>query len=136
MQLAVTFPPAFDTSSVGRFHMFWGWIAMGALAVVGLWGLGLALLRRSPGRAFWAGAGVAIGVMVVQVGMGLYAFGIDGTEPGNQHLFYGILTLFTFAFAYIYRPQLAKRPALSYGLLLLFVMGLGVRSVLTFGLDF
>ena len=34
----------------------------------------------------------------------------------------------TLSFAYIYRPTMAKRPALTYGLLLLFVMGLGLRA--------
>ena len=34
----------------------------------------------------------------------------------------------TFAIAYVYRAQLAKRPALAYGILLLFVMGLGIRA--------
>ncbi len=134
--LAVTFPPTFDASTVGGFHSFWGWVAIGLLLVVALWGLGLALRHRAPGRAFWVATGVAIAATVLQVGLGLYAFGVDEIVPGNQHLFYGILLLFTFAFAYIYRPQLAKRPALSYGLLLLFAMGLGVRAVLTFGLDF
>lgn len=134
--LAVTFPPTFDASTVGGFHSFWGWVAVGLLLAIALWGLGLALRRRAPGRAFWTGTGVAIAATVLQVGLGLYAFGVDGIAAGNQHLFYGILLLFTFAFAYIYRPQLAKRPALSYGLLLLFAMGLGVRAVLTFGLDF
>lgn len=136
MSLAVTFPPELDLTSVGSFHRFWGWVAMALLAVVGIWGLGLAATGRRPGRPFWTGVGVAITAMTAQVGMGLYAFGIVGTEPGNQHLFYGIVILFSFAFAYIYRPQLARRPALSYGLLLLFVVGLGVRAVLTFGLDF
>jgi hypothetical protein len=28
----------------------------------------------------------------------------------------------------VYRSQLAKRPALAYGLLMLFVMGLGLRA--------
>lgn len=133
---AVTFPPELDLSTVGAFHRFWGWVAMGILLVVGVWGLWLATVGRAPGRSFWWATGLAVTAMTLQVGMGLYAFEVDGTVAGSQHLFYGIVTLFTFAFAYIYRPQLAKRPALSYGLLLLFVMGLGVRAVLTFGLDF
>lgn len=43
-------------------------------------------------------------------------------------LFYGIVIVFTFAFAYIYRIQLECRPELGYGLLLLFIMGLGLRA--------
>ena len=53
----------------------------------------------------------------------------QGYRPGNDfHLFYGFVILFTFSFAYIYRTQMEKRPALAWGLLLLFVMGLGLRA--------
>jgi len=51
-------------------------------------------------------------------------------------VFYGIVILFTFSFAYIYRAQLAKRAALSYGLLGLFLMGLGIRGIQNFGQSF
>ncbi len=34
----------------------------------------------------------------------------------------------TFSLAYLYRAQLARRPALAYGLLFLFVMVLGFRA--------
>jgi hypothetical protein len=36
----------------------------------------------------------------------------------------------------MYRAQFSKRPALSYGLLFLFAMGLGVRGIMTFGQSF
>jgi hypothetical protein len=52
----------------------------------------------------------------------------QGNEPGGLHLFYGVVIVFTLAIAYVYRSQLARRPALSYGVLLLFVMGLGLRA--------
>jgi hypothetical protein len=43
-------------------------------------------------------------------------------------VFYGIVIVMTFSIAYVYRAQLARRPALAYGILLLFVMGLGLRA--------
>ena len=49
--------------------------------------------------------------------------------PGNAfHVFYGVVIAVTFALAYVYRAQLDRRPMLAYGLLLLFVMGLGLRA--------
>ena len=134
--LAVTFPPPIEFDSISAIHQFWGWFAIGALGLAGLFGLALAIMRKEPTRTFWWTVGVAIVVMLGQIGMGLWMFSVDEIEPGNQHLFYGVVTLFAFSFAYIYRPQFAKRPTLSYGLLLLFVMGLGIRGILTFGLSF
>ena len=82
--------------------------------------------QRLEGPAVWAP--VAVGAMAVQVGAGLVLDG-RGIRPGNGvHVFYGIVIVFTFAFAYIYRLQLERRPELGYGLLLLFVMGLGLRA--------
>ncbi len=115
-----------------EFHNTWGYVAVVAAGLVGLWGVGTASLRRPLPGAFWTAAGLAIIAMVAQVGAGLVLYA-QGERPGNFHVFYGFLILFSFSFAYIYRPQLARRPALSYGLLLLFVMGLGIRAVLTFG---
>lgn len=134
--LAITFPPRFDLSSVVSVHRFWGWVAIVLLGAAGLWGLGLAIARRPPGRPFGIAAVVAVVAALIQVGLGLWAYSVDGIEPGNQHVFYGIVTLFTFAFAYIYRSQLSRRPALSYGLLLTFVMGLGIRGLLVVGQSF
>jgi hypothetical protein len=80
--------------------------------------------------------GIAIAAVLAQVGLGLLAMNLDDVDPGNQHVFYGIVIAFTLAFAYIYRAQLGKRPARSYGLLLLFLMGLGIRGIMTFGQSF
>ena len=41
--------------------------------------------------------------------------------------------MFTFAFTYIFRASLARRPALLWGLVLLFVMGLGIRAWVSVG---
>lgn len=109
---------------------------MGVLGAVGLWGLWLAVRKQAPTRAFWWGVGAGVVSILIQVGLGLWAFAVDGIQPGNQHVFYGIVIVFTLAFAYVYRPQLRRRPALAYGLLLLFLMGLALRGIMTFGNSF
>jgi len=109
------------------FHQNWFYVAVFGTAAVGLWGVGLAIARRPPGRVFSVSVGVALAAMLVQVASGLWMYS-QGIEPGGLHMFYGVVIVFTLALAYVYRIQLARRPALSYGLLLLFVMGLGLRA--------
>lgn len=115
-------------SSILWFHQSWVYVALGATGLVGIWGLGLAALRRPPGRAFGIGAGIAIVAILIQVvaGTALYMYGL---RPLNGfHVFYGVVIAVTLSLAYVYRAQLARHPALAYGLLLLFVMGLGFRA--------
>ncbi|HEX9977105.1 MAG TPA: hypothetical protein VGB41_00615 [Acidimicrobiia bacterium] len=109
-------------------HGDWFYVAVITNGVVGAWGVALAILKRPADRVFRVAAYVAIGTMLVQVGLG-FAVYAQGHRPANDlHVFYGFVVLFTLAFAYIFRAQLAKRPALAWGLLLLFVMGLGLRA--------
>lgn len=117
-------------------HRTIGWYVVGLLGVIGLWGVALAVLKRDPGRSFWIGAGVGFVAGILQVAMGLAGFAVEDRDPGNQHLFYGVVLMFTFAFVYIYRAQFSKRPALAYGLVFLFSMGLGIRGIMTFGQSF
>ncbi|MCE2526670.1 MAG: hypothetical protein J4G00_03940 [Actinomycetia bacterium] len=120
-----------------QLHTSLGWWVATATGLVGLWGVALAIMRRPPGRSFNRAVGAVIVAMTAQVLLGLVALNLTGTRlAGSQHVFYGVLVLFTFAFAYIYRETLRRRPALYVGLLLLFVMGLGIRGISTFGGSF
>ena len=107
------------------------WVAVSIAGLAGVVGLGLAVLRRPLLRAFWILAGVGMGAVVIQVLAGVVLV-LQDHDPGAFHMFYGFLVLFSLAFAYMYRSQLAKRPALAWGLLMLFVMGLGLRAIMTF----
>lgn len=110
-------------------------IAVWTNGIVGLWGV-LMTRRPSVPRAYFWAVGIAIGAMLLQVAIGVILISSEATDPGNQHTFYGVLIAVAFVFAYIYRSQFRKRPALYYGLLLLFVMGLGIRGIMTFGVSF
>lgn len=105
---------------------------MGIGGVVGLWGIVMARRQVTPRLLLWA-IGVAIAAMLFQVILGVGVMSIENIDPGNQHVFYGVVIAVTFMFAYIYRGQFRKRPALYYGLLLLFTTGLGIRGIMTFG---
>lgn len=115
-------------ANVLDFHGWWFYVAVISTGIVGVWGLVLALLKRDPGRAFPVARAAAITAMLVQVSAGVYMYS-NGVQPGNAfHLFYGVVIVITLTLAYLYRSTMARRPALTYGVLLLFVMGLGLRA--------
>lgn len=89
---------------------------------------------KAPKAFLWA-VGISVSALLLQIVTGVVVAS-DGVNPGNQHVFYGVVTAVTFTFAYIYRTQFRKRPTLYYGLLLLFSMGLGIRGIMTFGNSF
>ncbi|HEX6300812.1 MAG TPA: hypothetical protein VF148_10150 [Acidimicrobiia bacterium] len=120
---------------MSSFHTVWAVIAIWINGIVGLWGVVMLNREKVPKTFLWA-VGVAITAMLLQVVVGVVLMSTDGVDPGNQHAFYGVLIAVAFAFAYIYRGQFRKRPALYYGLLLLFAMGLGIRGMMTFGVSF
>lgn len=91
--------------------------------------------RAEPPRVFLWAVGASVVVLLVQIVLGVILYS-SGTDPGNQHVFYGVVIAVTFSFAYIYRSQFGKRPTLYYGLLMLFSMGLAIRGILTFGKSF
>ncbi len=121
---------------MGDIHSVFGWVAVGVCGLTGLFGIALAILKRSPGRFFQVAMGVAVGALIVQVLLGVGSMNLEAQNPGNQHVFYGVVISFTLGFAYIYRAQFRKRPALYNGLLMLFLMGLGIRGIMTFGHSF
>jgi hypothetical protein len=115
-------------SWVLSFHQSWFWVAVISCGVVGAWGVVLAILKRKPSRVFDYARLVAIAAMLIQVGAGVYLYG-NNVRPSNAfHVFYGVVIVITLTLAYLYRSTMAKRPALTYGILLLFVMGLGFRA--------
>lgn len=120
---------------MGSIHDAWGPIAAGISGVVGLWGV-LMARRDSVPKAFYWAVGVSVTGLLLQISLGVLSMSVEGIDPGNQHVFYGVVITVTLAFTYIYRAQFRKRPALYYGLLLLFTMGLAIRGIMTFGGNF
>ena len=116
------------------FHTSFGWAAIVLSGVAGMVALAFVRRRELPAWFWWLG-GAAISAMVVQVLAGVYLYQQD-RRPGSQHMFYGFVILFTLTFGYVYRWQLQKNAGLRWGLFLLFVMGLGIRGVMTFGESF
>ena len=116
-------------------HAWLGWAAVVVCGLSGGIGLLYHFVRRPPDRIFKGAALLSVVSMMVQVSLGLVLFGRD-MEPGSIHMFYGIVILLTLTFIYIYRAQFEQRPALYWGLALLFMMGLGLRGIASLGESF
>lgn len=117
-----------NITTILRFHEEWFYVAVLTTGLVGAWGLILAVMKREPSRWFGYARAVAIAAMLIQIGAGVLLYSND-LRPGNSfHIFYGVVIAVTLTLAYVYRSTMAKRPALTYGILLLFVMGLGLRA--------
>ncbi len=112
------------------WHAEWVWVALFTTGITGLWGLGLAVTRRSPKRPFFVAVGAAVVAILIQVGLGLLLYADEQWREVVEgfHVFYGVVILFVLSFAYIFRAQISKRPGLWWGLTLLFTMGLGIRA--------
>lgn len=114
--------------AVLTFHQNWFYVSIASTGIVGVWGVVLAIMKRKPGRVFEWARGIAITVILIQVAAGTYLYSND-LRPGNSfHVFYGVVIVITLTLAYVYRSTMARRPGLTYGILLLFVMGLGLRA--------
>lgn len=116
-------------------HSWLGWAVVVVCGLSGLVALGYHFRRRRPDVAFKAMVSVCVVGAILQVGLGLVLFAQD-MEPGSIHMFYGFVILLTLTFVYIYRVQFERRPALYWGLALLFMMGLGLRGISSFGASF
>ena len=119
---------------VRSLHVVWGYAAVVIDGLVGLWGVAMARRSQVPTAYRWA-VGGAITALLLETMLGV-AIASSGIDSGEQHVFYGVVIAVTFTFTYVYRVQFRKRPGLYYGLLLLFTMGLGIRGIMTFGVNF
>jgi hypothetical protein len=117
-----------DVATILRFHQQWFYVSVVSCGLVGLWGLGLAIAKREPGRWFSYARGGAIAAILIQVAAGVTLYSNDLRPSNSFHMFYGVVIAVTLTLAYLYRSTMARRPALTYGILLLFVMGLGLRA--------
>lgn len=134
LDMAYRFAPRTSTKDAGNmrtvliFHEYWFYLATGMTALVGLWGITLAAMKRRPPRGFVWARSTAITVMLVQVASGVFLF-VNDVQPADLfHVFYGVVMVVIFTLAYVYRAAMARKPALTYGVLLTFIAAMGIRA--------
>lgn len=112
------------------FHEVWGYVAIVANGLVGLAALVAWRFRNLRGRWLWVAVIAAEAAMLLQVVVGVALVASDDYTVARFHMFYGFLAFVTVGIAYSYRQQMRGRRELLYGLVGLFIMGLGIRAVL------
>jgi hypothetical protein len=102
-----------------------------ANGLVGVWALAAHRWPQLRGRVLWIATVVAELTIFLQVVLGVQLIQGRETEPYNEHLLYGFSAAFAVGILYSYRNQLGDKLYLLYGLGGLFIMGLGLRGIVT-----
>ena len=113
-------------------HRVWGYVAIVANGLAGLYALAAWRWPRLRGRWVWVATIAAEAAMMLQVVLGVLLVSIDDFEPPRFHMFYGFVAFISVGLLYSYKYVWKARGwlELAYGLGGLFIMGLGIRAVL------
>jgi hypothetical protein len=84
---------------------------------------------RWRGRRVWILTIAAETLFMFDVVIGTVLFAAYDIEVPRIHMFYGFLVFLTVGLAFQYRDAMRGRTELLYGLVGLFLMGLGIRAV-------
>ena len=117
-------------SALFDFHKVFGYVAIVANAIAGVAALVAWRWRATRGRWLWIVTVVAEAMMMLQVLVGVTLVVSKDYEAPRFHMFYGFLAFLTVGIAYQYRSQMRGRTEMLYGLVGLFLMGLGIRAVM------
>ncbi|MBV8951520.1 MAG: hypothetical protein JOZ99_11640 [Actinobacteria bacterium] len=116
------------------FHRNWGYVAIALNAVAGVIALVAWRWRRFRGRWVWVATIVAEGAILLQIIAGTILVARNkalAKQNGIRfHMFYGFVAFITVGIAYQYRSSMRGRLELFYGLVGLFLMGVGIRAVM------
>ncbi|MCU1429245.1 MAG: hypothetical protein JWL83_3245 [Actinomycetia bacterium] len=120
-------------SALRRFHGDWGYVAIVFNAVAGIIALAAWRWPRLRGKWVWATTIAAEAAIMLQVLTGVILVSSHDYVASRFHMFYGFVAFITVGLAYSYRYQMRGRVELLYGLVGLFLMGVGIRALLKVG---
>jgi hypothetical protein len=106
-----------------------GFVAVVANGIAGVVCLVAWRVQRWRGRWVWILTIVAEVLFMLDVVVGTILFAAYDIDVPRIHMFYGFLVFLTVGLAFQYRDAMRGRTELLYGLVGLFLMGLGIRAV-------
>jgi hypothetical protein len=126
-----------DVVIVGATTLDWhdagAWVLIVANAGAGVWALGAHRWTRLRGRALWAAIIVAQLTAFAQAITGTILIAGEDREAPQLHALYGFSAVVAVGILYSYRssPFMRGKEYLLYGLGCLFIMGLGLRELIS-----
>ena len=115
------------------WHRIGAWVLIIANAGAGLWALAAHRWKSWRGRPLWAAIIVAQLTTFVQAISGTILITRDDLEAPRLHALYGFSAVIAVGILYSYRtsPFMRGKEYLLYGLGSLFIMGLGLRELIS-----
>jgi hypothetical protein len=113
------------------FHQVWGYLVITGNGIAGLWALAAHYRERLRTRALWWFTFIVEAAVFVQVASGMGLVEGEQAKPLAFHPFYGFFAIVVVGFLFAYRRQLWQRRYVLYGAGGLFIMGIGVRALIT-----
>jgi hypothetical protein len=100
-------------------------------AVVGVWGVVLAIRKKAMNSAYRGALTIGVVLAVVQAAVGLSLL-VAGGRPGSDlHFLYGVTVILTLPLVASYIAERKFSRVLAYGLASLFMAGLAFRALTT-----
>jgi hypothetical protein len=104
-------------------------VAIVANAAAGVAGLAAWQRPHVRGRWLWVATVAAEAAILLQVTTGAILESSERYQVDRFHMFYGFVAFVTVGIAFASRDQMRGRQELFYGLVGLFLMGVGIRAV-------
>jgi cadmium resistance protein CadD (predicted permease) len=111
-------------------HKQFAWFVVIGNGLAGVWAIGAHLWTPLRRRVLWWFTAVVQVAIFVQVILGVTVQNREDIESPEYHTFYGFVAIIAVGIIYAYKEQVAPHRYLLYGLGGLFLMGLGIRSMI------
>jgi hypothetical protein len=113
------------------FHKGWSWVVIVTNGLAGLVALGAWRVPHIRPRWWVVLTAIAEVTLVVQVTTGAILVSDESITAPRIHMFYGFVGFATVSLAYSSRDSMRGRLEMLYGLVGLFLMGIGIRAAIT-----
>jgi len=122
--------------SLADIHGRLGYTALFFTLIMALWGLWRFFRRQGVDSSYWGALVIAEILYIVQAGLGAFLFfsGIGVLTGGYIHILYGVVSILVIPAVFFFtRGDELRRAMLIYGIGLLFLVGVLIRSISTGG---
>jgi hypothetical protein len=113
------------------FHKGWSWVVIATNGLAGLVALAAWQVPHIRRRWWVVLTAIAEVALMVQVTTGAILVSDESITAPRIHMFYGFVGFATVSLAYSSRDSMRGRLEMLYGLVGLFLMGIGIRAAIT-----